>query len=141
MDKKDRVRYDKYLRTVADNMNLRDWDVGVGRVPADDGLNAQAHGAYGRKILTVYVAPDFLDRSKEGQRQTCVHELLHAHFNGVTQAMTTALNARKKNWLDTLDDQVRLALEFGIDATADIIASQMPLPPGKTSKKPRKASD
>jgi hypothetical protein len=116
-----------YIRRLADAMGLRDWTVGHdGREPYDDG-RASAECVYGRKILWVRLSDDFHADKPERQRQTVVHELIHAHFSAMNRFLR-----------EELDDRpfatYRLLAEYGVDALADVIAPHLPLPAGPGKK-------
>lgn len=126
--KRERKALGRYIRSVADEMGLRDWTLHLLREPCDEDCNAQTHMVYGRRTAHIRVSEGFRDREPEGIRQTVVHELTHLHFAAATsqaeldleghlgaQAHGVFWNGWQRNF------------EYGIDATAVALAPHMPL--------------
>jgi hypothetical protein len=115
-------RFGPYIRSVADNMELRDWSFQVRDTePTAPNSLAQVDCTFGRKLAVVSLSDNFLDLSKEDQRQTIVHELTHCLLE---PAMSTL-----RQMID--DDQFQILLpgiEYSVDAIADAIAPRMNLP-------------
>jgi hypothetical protein len=120
----DRRRLAPYLRALADRMGLRDWTVCLLDAPPDD----PNHGAendcrYGRKRVNVCVNEAFLGQPPEAQRETIVHELVHAHMAPMHLYLHRVLD-------DHEFEAYRLAMEYAVDGIAEALALHMPLPPG-----------
>jgi len=90
---------------------------------------------YGRKIATIKLADDFDSYAPEKQRQTAVHELLHAHLDHPQRVIDQANEVRNRNMISLLSLNHRMALEHAVDAISDIIAPFMPLPEGPARKR------
>jgi len=124
-----------YFRDLADRMELRDWTITIQSRPADDDACAQVTCIYGRKIATIKLADDFDSYAPEKQRQTAVHELLHAHLDHPQRVIDQANEVRNRNMISLLSLNHRMALEHAVDAISDIIAPFMPLPEGPARKR------
>lgn len=118
-----KVPFEKYLRETADILGLRDWTVGIdhGPLSVPDRL-AEADTRRGRKILWVTLSEAFLDSAPDRQRQTIVHELLHAHHSHLQFLISDNLN-------ESAAGVFTLALEYAIDGIAEEWAKLLPLPP------------
>lgn len=111
-----------YLQRIAGLMQLKDWDI----VLMDDGPNdpdalACVDCMRGRKLAAVYVADRLFRMTAEKQRHTIVHELVHAHFAAMHLLLYKILSGDRWEAYD-------LAMEYGVDAVANVIAPTMPLP-------------
>ena len=118
-----KAAFSPYLRCLADMMELRDWSVRIDN-GAPDNANAMAKvdTAYGRKLLWLNLSETFLDSSPEEQRQTLVHELVHAHFASMHHFLCHHLGE------GPAFEAYRLAHEYGVDAIAEGWAKTLPLP-------------
>lgn len=129
-----------YLRDLCDRMGLRDWTPVVFEDHADDGYGAQVQCTYGRKRFKVRFACGFDHLDPEEQRETCVHELLHAHWGAMDQVIYDTRQSQNKDWMHRLADTIHLHHEYGIDAVANVLSPFMPLPPiEKPTKRKKKA--
>lgn len=115
-------RFKHYLRDLADLMGLRDWTVSVHRDPPDDEHQASCHAVYGRKMAQIQLSENFLESVPDRQRQTLVHELMHAHFGPLNHLMRSELT-------DPGYRAFMLSLEYAIDGIAEEWAKRLPLPP------------
>lgn len=131
MDKSRRDQFKFYLRELADKMELRDWSISTPPETSPDGSAASVNCLIGRKIAVIRFSCDFDSYSRDQQRHFCVHELLHVHMWGVTQALRDARENSNKEWVRQLELRVHLSEEYGVDGIASIIAPGMPLPPKK----------
>ncbi len=135
MRKCDRKALGKYVRWIANEMELRDWtfNVVVGR--PDSPLNPDGHewGAScgpipGRKAATLTFAPWLRDGSREDLRQCVVHELTHCHFFGLWDtARRDTLAQMGQGAYDVWIAGVERHMEYGVDAMADALAKHLPL--------------
>ena len=136
---RERARYwGEYMRDLADRLELRDWTVTCDRDYAQPPYGATADCIYGRKSVTVAVCAGFDDWPPERQRQTIVHELLHAHTARTSRLLHEARDTIGKYWVGQLDTTIRQDLEYAIDAIACALDKHMPLPPTEQSKKRKK---
>jgi hypothetical protein len=118
------AHYEPYLRDVADRMGLKDWDVILSKKPAEDGACATADCTWGRKSVTIKLAKFLHFQTPDIQRQTVVHELVHCHFAAMHNPLNEGMCDANRDWYIH-------AMEYGVDAIADVIAPSMPLPPKK----------
>jgi hypothetical protein len=71
-----------YITSVARQMGLRDWETKLSEEPCEDSTDAATVVCtYGQRRLTIKLATDFRKQSAVDQRDTIVHELVHAHFD------------------------------------------------------------
>lgn len=105
-------------------MGLRDWTVGIAEGATDD-VNHEAEAACttGQKIIWVYLSEHFLERTPDRQRQTLVHELLHAHTAPMHQFLCRL--EIDKGVFAGYD----LLMEYMVDGIAEEWAKSLPLPP------------
>lgn len=128
MKKRQRKALGHYLRWVANEMQLRDWTVQLAHVPCSPDTDAQIVCREGQKLLTVSVAPHFLELDPEEQRETIVHELVHAHWETCWRMVQRDLaDALGKPTYYVFADSYRRGMEYGVDALAKTIAPSMPL--------------
>lgn len=117
-----RQRFAPYLRLLADLMGLRDWTIElVHESPCEGDALASVVCVYGRRLARICVSDQFLDRSPEGQRYVCAHELVHCHMDAAWMIA-----------IDSLDHAVHAAFrrmaEHGIDSIAEAWSVHLPLP-------------
>jgi hypothetical protein len=121
-----RRRVCAYVRCLADEMGLRDWTVHVLDDPPDDRRKvAEADCVYGRKRINISLSDQFfrLDSEKgpDGQRQTLVHELIHAHLAPMHLLLHRILP-------DAQWEAYQLPMEYAVDGMAEGWARHLPLP-------------
>lgn len=128
MKKRDRKALGRYIRAVADEMGLRDWNLHLLNEPADDDCNAQACIIYGRKRASIRVCEGFRDFEPERIRHSVVHELIHCH----TAAMDNLVEHDLDEHLGIPTAAIfhagyRRHAEYAVDGLADALAPHMPL--------------
>ena len=124
------VAYSAYIRSLADVMGLRDWEIDLAREYAEDpDTGAQCQTTYGRKIATIVFGQGFLACDPETQRYYCVHELLHCHTCPVHTAVANACGRLGSDAFSILDGTHRDAIEFAVDGIGVAYAKFLPLPP------------
>lgn len=128
-----KTKFGPYLRCLADMMGLRDWTVTVTNEAFDD-VNAKADQPSGRKIHWVSLGEPFLDSPPEEQRQTLVHELIHAHLAPMHHFLCRELGD------GAAMEAYRLWMEYAVDGMADEWAKLLPLPAQVRPRKPKPAS-
>ena len=111
-----------YIREVADQMQLRDWQIFVSNKRAGEGRRARVFFPGGRKVATIWLSKNFLRSAPEEQRQTVCHELCHLHFAPMHTPTWEALPEAARPFYVN-------ALELGVDALAEVLAPFLPLPP------------
>lgn len=128
MNDRERRRLAKYVAARAVDLGLRDWEFLFEPTPSDDGTMAQVTPTYGRRLAVVAFCADFHHKTREEQRQTVVHELLHVHFAAEAQAVIDATKQLSPSAAAIALDAYRMGHEYGVDALADAIAPLFPLP-------------
>lgn len=121
MDDPRKTKFNNYLRNLADRMGLRDWKISIHEDPPDASNVAECDARFGRKIAWIYLSETFLRSEPDRQRQTLVHELLHAHtahLNHLMQGELTEPGCRAFS----------LSLEYVVDGIAEEWAKTLPLP-------------
>lgn len=110
-----------YLRSLADRMGLRDWEVKVAdEPPRDSSASAGVFLPYGMRYVKVHLGESFLDGTPEERRTTLVHELVHVHFAAASGMAEDLIgDGERKCWLRMF--------EYGIDAVAEAWAPSLPL--------------
>lgn len=128
MRKKDRKALGRYIRHVADLMELHDWRLHLQDEPSEDDCNAQTRLIYGRKVAEIKVAEGFRFIEPERIRQTVIHELVHCHFAAISNQVGNDLGEPLgKQAADLFYEAWLRNFEYGVDATAAALAPHMPL--------------
>lgn len=128
MRKRDRLELERYVRHVANEMELRDWTLQLLTAPCDPDYNAHVHIVYGRKLAQIAVDSDFRSFSPEKQRATIVHELVHCLLEPATNMALNDVQPHlglvaSRIW----EDSFRRSIEYSTDAIADALAKHLPL--------------
>ena len=128
MDDPRRLKFQPYVRLLADKMRLKDWEVEISSVQPSQDADASIKCVFGRKLAVIRLSDTFLESKPEEQRHTIIHELTHCHYAACNEIAENKLpcdayGAWQMDW------------EYGIDATADMLAPFMPLPPKDKRKK------
>lgn len=128
MTRRERTALTRYIRWVANEMNLRDWTVVLDDDPCVEGLDGSASCANSQRHIVIAVAATFRDYPPAEQRETIVHELLHAHHEYCWRMVQTDLaEPLGKIAYYMFCDQYRRAMEYTVDALAKTIAPRMPM--------------
>lgn len=128
----------RYVRGMANALELRDWTVTLSRdYPDAEDTLADIKCTYGRKLLTIRLCKGFEYRSLEDQRQSITHELLHAHLSGLEWTYNNLGNHLAASTFDAVWGSMKDQIEFATDAIADAVSKHLPLP---TQAKPKKES-
>lgn len=85
MKKRDHKALSAYVRTVADMIGLKDWQIIVDRdyLEADDTRAAICSPVYGRKLGHIQFNRNVRNDRLDEIRNTVVHELIHCHLSQV----------------------------------------------------------
>jgi hypothetical protein len=125
----DRDELGRYLRSLADEMGLRDWIVGIADVPPDvEDCNASITIPHGRQYAMVHMAPGWEERDVDSLRQTMVHELLHCHFAPLQWVTDSTASTLGMAAFQILSSAHNTAEEVAIDTIAREWAESLPLP-------------
>lgn len=126
MDDQTHAFWLKYLRQIADLLDLRDWNLFLHRNgPENDELMAASLIRYGRRWQNHWLSETFLHASPETQRQTVIHELLHIHFYPIQAVVHQAFDDDEQRTFCRLH---HMHLEETLDSVATAIAEFLPLP-------------
>jgi len=126
-----------YVRDLADRMQLCDWSLSISLDPddePDDGVDDARCGTFqgtlGRRHGAIWLNPEWwAGATPEERRQTCVHELIHAHEHGAREIVIHTVSLLPARTAEVLQAIYDVQAEYAIDALADVIARSMPLPP------------
>ncbi len=121
-----------YVRLVANQFALRDWDFDVEEPEPEDDAFASVCPTYGRKYFRLRVCSNFFTSTLEKQRHTIAHELIHCHMAPAERWIATCADNGKLS--NTAIQAFHMNLEYGVDGLADAVASLLPLPPKTTAK-------
>jgi hypothetical protein len=128
MTKRDQKVLGRYIRRVADELELRDWTLTLSNNPAPKDCYGHMTETYGRKLAVIEVCADFRNLDAEQQRHTIVHELVHCHLAPPTNMV---LNDLEKELSDTTDRifwaSYKRQIEYSTDALASALAKHLPL--------------
>lgn len=126
-----RARFDQYsdfLRSTADLLGLRDWELRLSEEPAtDEDNNAEVRVTFGQRRATVTLARDFNTEPLETQQHCLVHELLHIHFDPTFTLLSQSLpNLIGKTAWTILEEAQREREEHAVDALATALNPLIP---------------
>lgn len=140
MSKRDRAELERYVRAIADELELRDWTIAIADDPCDDETEGTADCVYGQRHLTIALHRHFRERHPFDQRETIVHELIHAHTKVCWQMVQLDLaELIGKPAYYVFCDSFRRAMEYSIDALSKAIARHMPVIEWPSADKQRRA--
>jgi hypothetical protein len=127
--KRDRKALCRYVRWVADVVELRDWTIVIAHdPPADDDIYAHVAPTDGRKIATVRFCAGFRDLEPDKQRMVVVHELVHLHLAPLQFQCEDDLHPLWGKAVDTVFfASFRRNIEYAVDGITHAIAKHMPL--------------
>lgn len=127
--KKQRKALGRYVRRMANEMELRDWTIDlVYDPPADDDCMAHIKCTYGRKRAQVSFPRDFFSLTPEQQRHAVCHELIHCHASGLEWQFNNLGGRVSPDVFDVLWGGMKDQIEFAVDAMAAALAKHLPLP-------------
>lgn len=112
----------EYIWTIRNMLGLRHWDIFLASVAAKETTNASIHAVYGRHVAALAVNKNWWSYSREVQRNTILHEVLHIVHNAQTEVIRTSkqLNAV---WV-TFERETELM----VDHLANSLEDMFPLP-------------
>jgi hypothetical protein len=142
-----------YIRRVADELGLRDWELRLLRDPphaTDDSSHILAHVnvLYGRRFASIKVCTCFRGESPDDQRMTIVHELIHCHLDQTAQVISGELldmGRLCQSEYNAIKSAHHRAIENATDAIAVAVAARLPViewpkpAPAKLARTPRRA--
>lgn len=127
MKSSDKKELLKYIRAVADDLELRDWTFILSDEPTENDSYGYVNPTYGRKVAIIKLCSDFRNLDKEKQRHTIVHELVHCHLESACNMVMSDL----EQWLGKQTDQIfydgfKRQMEYGVDGLAEALAKHQP---------------
>lgn len=126
----DRVR--AYIATLQPLVGLAHWRIEVAdEPPEEEGAVAFFHRWPRAWGATLYFSAEHFCQSPEEQRDTVVHELVHASLENLCVAAREGfdgLDQTSRSWAWT---RVVHEVELCVDAWAKVIGPHLPLPPGR----------
>lgn len=134
MKKKDRKELGRYIRWIADEMGLRDWqfDLVVDKPEREDPEDfytiATCKPCIGRKMAEIRCDPVVRNIPRKHLRQTICHELVHCHLFTMWDLIRRDLLPQMgQEAYDLFTASCERNMEYGVDAIGDVIAQKMPL--------------
>ena len=128
-----RAAVEGYVRELRNALGLGHWSILLpDEYPSDDpeGVWAEITPTEGRYRAKLRFGTGFFELDAEETRNTIVHELLHLHFNRAGDVVRLGPYRQElgQTLYNSLHEQVKTEIEYGIDALATIIAKRLPLP-------------
>lgn len=128
LSKRERKALLRYMRWVANEMELRDWELELDPDQCAEDVAGHCQVTGGLRHARISVASNFREHSPEEQRDTIVHELVHIHLDGSWRMVQHDLgDALGKPVYYVFCDSYRRAMELGVDALSKSIAKHLPL--------------
>ena len=135
MRKRDRKEFERYIRHIADEVELRDWSIGIiyeqpSSPKRQDGKRwgASSESTPGRKYVGLTFPPDCRGWDRDELRATVVHELIHAHLAPLAEMCREDLHGHiVESAYYLFNDSATRWLEYAVDALADALAKHQPL--------------
>lgn len=119
-----------YLRYLADQIGLKDWEIDLKRDHPDD-ANAAAsmRAVVGRRKVCIRLGDGFYADTPENQRHYALHELLHVHLDDIDTAVWQASDIIGGDTFRLMEKVIKDRVEFAVDNIAAAIGPAYPLPP------------
>jgi hypothetical protein len=121
----------EYVRTLADALGLRDWDVTLAEDHSmSEEVFADVRVPRGRKHATITLGGEYFTSSQEERRATIVHELLHCHFMSLEDLIEDTLPPLiGRPAFSMFRHGHTQIIEQGVEGVSVAIAHFLPLPP------------
>jgi hypothetical protein len=127
MKKRDRAELKRYIRWIANEMELRDWTIFLAGESCENENLATCALVFGQKYATIRVCKDFRTLDADQQRKTVVHELLHCHWHAAWEMVDRDLEKALGAQADLLFSAgFNRNAEHALDATAAALAKHLP---------------
>lgn len=118
-----------YVRLLASRMGLGRWDIRLGKnLPKIGDALAHIDIAERQERASIHFNPILKHYSKEDQRQTVVHELVHCHLERIRLASFNWIGPLGAKATQLALDEIHDHVEFAVDAIATAWAPCLPLP-------------
>jgi hypothetical protein len=119
-----------YLRTLADQVLLADWEITLTRDLADDHCFAQVNVWREENHASVRVSEDFWHGPPGEQREWITHELCHCHLDRPERVMEQLAEQFSDNSASQFAKEAhRREVEICTQRLARLLAPHLPLPP------------
>lgn len=120
----------EYTQELASQMGLADWTIEIRLDPTDSDTYAEIECVYGQRLARIGINRNWLTYTRELQRDTLVHELVHALIAPLSQMAYDMVDALTEN--EGAQAAAKAALagseEWVVDPISIAWAPHMPLP-------------
>jgi hypothetical protein len=124
--------YSTYIRALADQVLLADWEIELDRSVSDHGTWAQVTVQSEENFARVYVNwPEFFAHSPEERREWLVHECVHLHLDRPQRIMNQLAAQISGDVTAFAKEAHRKEIEICVQRIARILAPHLPLPPSE----------
>lgn len=131
----DHAYLDDYIREAARQLKVGDWTIDLPHdVFCDDGAHGTVQFTIGKCVALIRFGTGFLERSREQQRHTIAHELVHIHLNAMEDAFNTLSPQLAQPTYTVAWSSFNRHLEEATDQLASVLAPSLPLPPERPSR-------
>lgn len=131
MNDTEHAAYSAYIRTLADELLLRDWEIELDRNSADPDSWAQVRVSDVENHARIKVSwPEFFHRTPEERREWLTHELIHPTLDRADRIMYQLAEQWNENSACQFAKEAhRKEVEICVQRLARILAPHLPLPP------------
>lgn len=120
----------EYAEELSSHMGLADWTIEIRYDPTEVDVYAEIECVYGQRLARIGLNPNWMTYTREMQRDTLVHELVHATLAPLSQMAYDMCDALTKN--EAAQDAAKAALagceEWVVDPISLALAPHLPLP-------------
>lgn len=120
----------EYTESLASMMGLADWTIEITFETCASDAHAEIECVYGQRLARISVSENWPAMSREAQRDTLVHELVHALLAPLSQMAYDMVNSLTNN--EGAQDVAKAALtgseEWVVDPISIAWAKHLPLP-------------
>jgi len=130
LSKKQRKRVGRYVRDVADGLNLRDWTFEIMHEPisSDQPTAAAITTTFGRHFAQIEFSAQFPHLPPHTQREVIVHEVIHCWLPSARPLYWGLEELLGEPTLTVFKAAYRQEVELVVDGLANAIAPSFPLP-------------
>lgn len=120
----------EYAEDLASYMGLADWNIEITYLSCDEDTLAEIECVYGQRLARITLAKNWLSLGRDTQRDTLVHELVHALIAPLSQMAYDMVDALTEN--EGAQAAAKAALagseEWVVDPISIAWAPHLPLP-------------
>jgi hypothetical protein len=118
----------RYVDAIAADFGLRDWEITIlDETPDSATAIASCEAVFGRRVAHLRFSHAFFHSPPEDQRNTVIHELLHAHLAATDQAVEDHVGLLGSESRVIARNTYNTTREYAVDALAAAIADKYPL--------------